>query len=431
MKKTEKQKEYDLIVIGGGPSGMIMAGRAGELGASVLVLEKNKSLGKKLKITGGGRCNITNAEFDIREFLKNFPESKEFLFSPFSKFSAKDTFAFFESKKLPLVIEARKRAFPESQKAEDVFKVLEKYIRSNKGEIKTDTQVVKINKNGDKIISVETKKGEKFFAKNFAIATGGVAAPTTGSTGDGFKWLKKLGHSIKNPNPNIVPLTTNDKWIHRLSGVTLSFMTIRFYQEGKSKLKKTGKILFTHFGVSGPLILNSAFEVKKLLDKGKVVASIDMFPDTEENALDKRVLKLFEKNPNKELKNILQELLQKNLSKEILNLPDIKLTERKANSLSKDERRKFVKKLKNLQFEITGTLGMDKAVIADGGIVLEEVNFKNMTSKNFSNLYLLGDILNINRPSGGFSLQLCWTTGWVAGSDVGEKENKKQKQIKK
>jgi|SRR3989344_2597090 len=431
MKKTEKQKEYDLIVIGGGPSGMIMAGRAGELGASVLVLEKNKNLGKKLKITGGGRCNITNAEFDIREFLKNFPESKEFLFSPFSKFSAKDTFAFFESKKLPLVIEARKRAFPESQKAEDVFKVLEKYIRSNKGEIKTDTQVVKINKNGDKIISVETKKGEKFFAKNFAIATGGVAAPTTGSTGDGFKWLKKLGHSIKNPNPNIVPLTTNDKWIHRLSGVTLSFMTIRFYQEGKSKLKKTGKILFTHFGVSGPLILNSAFEVKKLLDKGKVVASIDMFPDTEENALDKRVLKLFEKNPNKELKNILPELLQKNLSKEILNLPDIKLTERKANSLSKDERRKFVKKLKNLQFEITGTLGMDKAVIADGGIILEEVNFKNMTSKNFSNLYLLGDILNINRPSGGFSLQLCWTTGWVAGSDVVEKENKKQKQIKK
>jgi len=431
MKKTEKQKEYDLIVIGGGPSGMIMAGRAGELGASVLVLEKNKNLGKKLKITGGGRCNITNAEFDIREFLKNFPESKEFLFSPFSKFSAKDTFAFFESKKLPLVIEARKRAFPESQKAEDVFKVLEKYIRSNKGEIKTDTQVVKINKNGDKIISVETKRGEKFFAKNFAIATGGVAAPTTGSTGDGFKWLKKLGHSIKNPNPNIVPLTTNDKWIHRLSGVTLSFMTIRFYQEGKSKLKKTGKILFTHFGVSGPLILNSAFEVKKLLDKGKVVASIDMFPDTEENALDKRVLKLFEKNPNKELKNILPELLQKNLSKEILNLPDIKLTERKANSLSKDERRKFVKKLKNLQFEITGTLGMDKAVIADGGIILEEVNFKNMTSKNFSNLYLLGDILNINRPSGGFSLQLCWTTGWVAGSDVVEKENKKQKQIKK
>jgi len=431
MKKTEKQKEYDLIVIGGGPSGMIMAGRAGELGASVLVLEKNKNLGKKLKITGGGRCNITNAEFDIREFLKNFPESKEFLFSPFSKFSAKDTFAFFESKKLPLVIEARKRAFPESQKAEDVFKVLEKYIRSNKGEIKTDTQVVKINKNGDKIISVETKRGEKFFAKNFAIATGGVAAPTTGSTGDGFKWLKKLGHSIKNPNPNIVPLTTNDKWIHRLSGVTLSFMTIRFYQEGKSKLKKTGKILFTHFGVSGPLILNSAFEVKKLLDKGKVVASIDMFPDTEENALDKRILKLFEKNPNKELKNILPEFLQKNLSKEILNLPDIKLTERKANSLSKEERKKLVKKLKNLQFEITGTLGMDKAVIADGGIVLEEVNFKNMTSKNFSNLYLLGDILNINRPSGGFSLQLCWTTGWVAGSDVGEKENKKQKQIKK
>ena len=400
---------------------MMMAGRASELGAKVLLLEKNKDLGKKLRITGGGRCNITNAEFDVRKFLDNFPESKQFLFSPFSKFSSKDTFTFFEKKGLPLVIEARKRAFPKSQKADDVFKLLERYIRSNGGEIKTDSQVVKVSKDGDKIKSVETKKGEKYFAKNFAIATGGASAQWTGSTGDGFKWLKKLGHTIKEANPNLVPLTTNEKWIHRLSGLTLSFMKISFIQNEKRQLKKTGKILFTHFGVSGPLIINSAFEVKKLLKKGKVIASIDMFPDTEENDLDKRVLKLCEQNKNKVLKNILLELVQKNLAKELLKLPDINLLEKEANSITKDERKKLVKKMKNLRFEISGTLGLEKAIITDGGIILEEVNFKNMTSKIYPNLYLLGDVLNVNRPSGGYSLQLCWTTGYVAGSDVGEK----------
>lgn len=425
MKTKETQNEYDLIVIGGGPSGMIMAGRAAELGAKVLILEKNKELGSKLKITGGGRCNITNAEFDVRKFLDNFPQSKQFLFSPFAKFSSKDTFDFFEKKGLPLVIEARKRAFPKSQKAEDVFKVLERYVNSNKGEIRKGMPVVKINKENNKIISVETKNGEKHFAKNFAIATGGASASWTGSTGDGFKWLKKLGHTIQEPTANLVPLTTDERWVHKLSGIDLSFMTIRFIQKGKTQVKKTGKILFTHFGVSGPLIINSSFEVKNLLKKGSVTASIDMFPDTEENILDQRIVKLFNKNKNKVLKNVLPELLPKKVSEEILKLPDINLFDREINSITKEERKALVKKMKDLRFGISGTLGLEKAIIADGGIVLEEVNFKNMTSKIYSNLYLLGDVLNINRPSGGFSLQLCWTTGYVAGSDVGEKIKEK------
>jgi len=422
-KLKGNQKEYDLIVIGGGPSGMMMAGRAGEMGARVLILEKNKGLGTKLQITGGGRCNLTNAEFDIQKFLANFPQSKQFLFSPFSKFSSENTFTFFEKKRLPLVVEARKRVFPESQKANDVFKTLERYVRSGGGEIKTDSQVTKINKENNKIVSVETKKGEKYFAHNFALATGGASASWTGSTGDGFKWLNKLGHTVKEPTANLVPLTTNDRWVHKLSGITLSFMTIRFIQNGKTKLKKTGKILFTHFGVSGPLIINSSFEVKELMKKGHVTASIDMFPDTEENLLDQRVLKLFEKNKNKVIKNILPEILPKKVAQEILQLPDINLLEREVNSITKEERKALVKKMKGLSFDISGTLGLEKSIIADGGIALEEVNFKNMTSKIYPNLYLLGDILNINRPSGGFSLQLCWTTGWVAGSDVGEKLN--------
>lgn len=409
---------FDLIVIGGGPAGMMCAGRAAELGSRVLLLEKNKELGKKLSMTGGGRCNITNAEFDTRAFLVNFPEAKNFLYSPFSKFSVQDTFDFFEKKGLPLVIEARKRAFPKTQKATDVTAVMANYIKKNNVELKLGTKVISLVKNKDGNFDIETKSGETFTGKKIALASG--------IGGEGAVVLEKLGHTVKEPNPNLVPLTTDAKWVHTLSGVSLSFMTIRFKQNDpstngrreKTALKKTGKILFTHFGISGPLILNSSFEVKKLLEKGMVIASIDLFPDTEENELDRRVVKLFDRNKNKLLKNILPEMVNKSLAEQILNLPDIDLTEKEANAVTKEERKKLIKKMKDLSFPITGTLGFEKAIIADGGVALTEVNFTNMTSKLHPNLYLLGDVLDINRPSGGFSLQLCWTTGWVAGSDI-------------
>ncbi|MFA5831069.1 MAG: aminoacetone oxidase family FAD-binding enzyme [Candidatus Paceibacterota bacterium] len=429
----QNNRIFDLIVIGGGPSGMMCAGRAASAQSSgaprrrVLLLEKNKDLGKKLSQTGGGRCNITNAEFDTRAFLANFPEAKEFLFSPFSKFSVKDTFEFFEKRGLPLVVEGRKRAFPKTQKAEDVVAVMANYIKKNNVEIKLGTKVTSLVKNKDGNFTIETKSGETFTGKKVALASG--------IGGEGVTILEKLGHTVKEPNPNLVPLTTDAPWVHALSGVSLSFMTIRFKLDGKNKIKKTGKILFTHFGVSGPLILNSSFEVKKLLEKGAVTASIDMFPDTEENELDRRVWRLFEKNKNKKLKNLLHEMMEKSLAEQILDLVDREsnvkakpcaqgfaltlrpLADKEANAVTKKERKRLVKKMKDLSFPITGTLGFEKALIADGGVALSEVNFKNMTSKLHPNLYLLGDVLDINRPSGGFSLQLCWTTGSVAGND--------------
>ncbi len=413
---------YDLIVIGGGPSGMMAGGRAAELGARVLLFDKNKELGEKLSITGGGRCNITNAEFDTRKFLSHFPESQDFLHSPFSKFGPKETIEFFKKRNLPTVAEARKRIFPKSGKATDVMRAMKRYVENNKVEIKTNTKVKSIEKidNGE-FFSIKTKDDKIYKTHNVAIATGGTAAPKTGSTGDGFKFLKKLGHTIYKPNPNIVPLKTDEKWVHSLSGMSLSFMRISFIQKGKVKIKKVGKILFTHFGISGPLILNSSHEVKKLLETGKVYASIDLFPDTDEGNLDRALWRLFEKNKNKKLKNILHEMIPAGLADIILNFPEIDLAEIPINSITKEQRKKVTKIMKNLPFEITGTLGFEKAVITDGGVKLEEINFKNMSSKLHPNMYILGDVLNINRPSGGFSLQLCWTTGWVAGTDIGKK----------
>ncbi|MDY0302819.1 MAG: aminoacetone oxidase family FAD-binding enzyme, partial [Candidatus Moranbacteria bacterium] len=274
----ENHKKFDTVVIGGGPSGMICAGFAGSTGKKVLLVEKNYLLGEKLKLTGGGRCNITNAEFDIETLLDNFGDAKKFLYSPFSKFNIQDTFDFFESLGLPLVVEARKRAFPKTQSAQDVINKLKSFMKANNVTIKNNTAVIALDKKDNQIKSVTLSTGEKISADNFVLATGGLAAPQTGSTGDGFNFLKKLGHTIDKSEPDIVPLTTDAEWVHNLSGLDWSFMQISFIQDNKVKFKKTGKILFTHFGVSGPLILNSAREVKKLLSAGPVTASIDLFP---------------------------------------------------------------------------------------------------------------------------------------------------------
>lgn len=420
--KNRIKKEYDLIIVGGGPSGMIMSVFASKNGNKVLILEKNDNLGNKLKITGGGRCNLTNKELDKQKFLSKFGKEKKFLFSPFSKFSVEKTLSFFEKNGLPLSVDNRNRVFPKTQKAIDVFNLLKKIMLKNKVEIKTNTEVtqfkVKIVDNKKKISSIKTKKGEEFFSKNFAIATGGCSHPKTGSTGDGFKFLKKLGHNIIKPNLNLVPLKTNDLFLHKIAGTTWSFCKINFIQNNKTSFSKTGKVLFTHFGLSSPMILNSSFQVKQLLKKGSVSASIDLFPDTEEPDLNKKLLKLFEKNKNKKLKNILPIFLQKKIAEVILKYFSKELSEKQINEISKEERKMIIKKIKNLKMEIIGTLGMDKSIVTDGGLVLEEINFSNMTSKFYSNLYVLGDILNINRPSGGYSLQLCWTTGFVAGQDI-------------
>ena len=414
-----KKPKYDfnVIVIGGGASGMMAAGRCAELGKKVMLLEKNKELGQKLLMTGGGRCNITNAEYDNRVLLKNYGSAEQFLYSPFSQFAVKDTFDFFEKKRLPLVIQARKRAFPNTERSFDVLKVLEKYMRDGGVNIKTNSPVSKILKEGNKIIGI--KVGDKIYSANsYILSTGGMSFSKTGFSGDGFNWLGDLGHKVKSPTPTIVPLAVKEAWVKSMPGVSLSFMKITFYLDGVKKFSKTGKLLFTHFGISGPLILNSAGKVGDLLHSGIVTAKIDVYPDTDEAELEKKIMKVFDENKNKILKNILDEIVPHGTTEAILSLFKGVNADTKVHSITKETRKNLIILLKGLPLTITGLMGFDRAVIADGGVDLSEIDMKTMKSKIFENLFVTGDLLHINRPSGGFSLQLCWTTGYIAGSNA-------------
>lgn len=409
--------KYDVIVIGGGASGMMAAGRAAELGKKVLLLEKNKNLGEKLKITGGGRCNITNAEEDEHVLLSHYGQSKNFLYSPFSQFGMKDTFSFFEGKNLPIVVQARKRAFPKTEKAWDVFKVLEKYLIKGKVDILSNAKVTKIVGKAGKIEKVLASNKE-FTANSYILATGGISHPETGSTGDGFKWLRDLGHKVEDPTPTIVPLAVADAWVKELSGTSLSFMKITFFTNGKKSLALKGKVLFTHFGLSGPLILNAAGKVADMLHDGVVTATIDAYPDTDIGTLDKKITKVFDANKNKIFKTAFKEIAPEGTVFALLpmlkNIPQ----DMKVHSITREQRREIVDLLKALPVTITGLMGYDRAVVADGGLSLKEIDTKAMRSTLYRNLYVTGDLLHISRPSGGYSLQLCWTTGYVAGSNA-------------
>lgn len=408
---------YDVIVIGGGASGMMAAGRAAERGKRVLLLEKNAQPGAKLKITGGGRCNITNAEEDEQVLLAHYGDAKAFLHSPFAQFGVKDTFSFFESRGLPLVVQARKRAFPKTERALDVFSVLERYLKEGNVEVRTSATVEHIAGADGKIEKVMVN-GAAFSAASFILATGGVSHPETGSTGDGFSWLKALGHAVQEPTPTIVPIAVQDKWIKKLAGVSLSGVRIVFFLEGKRGMALKGDILCTHFGLSGPLILNAAGDIADLLHEGAVTAQIDAHPQDDIGSLDKRVTAVFDAHKNKTLKNVWNEIAPVGTGHAMIPLLDGIGPDTKVNSITKEQRRRIVDLLKALPVTITGLMGYDRAVIADGGLSLEEIDTRTMRSKRYANLYVTGDLLHISRPSGGYSLQLCWTTGYVAGSNA-------------
>jgi predicted Rossmann fold flavoprotein len=396
------------------------AATAAAKGLSVLILEKNNQIGKKLSISGGGRCNITNHTTDIHTLLRQYGEAAKYLYSAFAQFGVQDTFTFFESRGLQLVVQARNRCFPATEKASDVVNVFARDIHKLGIDVRTNSPVKKIIQENNTITGV-IAGGVTYYAKQYILATGGLSHPETGSTGDGFHWLTDLGHTVHKPTPSIVPLRVLEPWVAGVSGVSLSFMKITFFVDGVKSFSKKGKILFTHFGLSSPLILNSSKAVGDLLHTGEVTAMIDMYPDTDIGSLDKQLVKIFDAHKNKSFKNIIKEITPDGMHAVILDLLTPRIdTDTKVHSIRKEERRMIIDILKGLPVTITGLMGFDRAVIADGGIPLAEIDTKTMRSRKITNLSVTGDLLHVNRPSGGYSLQLCWTTGYVAGTHCGE-----------
>lgn len=408
---------YDVAVIGGGPAGMMAAGRAAELGKRVILLEKNSGVGKKLLITGGGRCNVTNNEPDNKKILAKFKDGGKYLASPFSQWNSESTLHFFNTRGMATVEEAEKRVFPITHKAQSVWDTLVSYMHETGVEVRGLSPVTSIVTDGESISHIVLKNKTEIRAKSYILATGGVSRPETGSTGDGFTWLREIGHQVADTSGALVPLVSTDAWVRRLAGVSLPNVKITAFLNGEKQESRTGKILFTHVGLSGPAILNFSSDIAELLKYGTVTLELDLLADLGPEKVNERLQELLKNESNKMVKNSLSHMILSALVVPALELSGIK-PDTFGHSVTRDERLSLIRTLKAMPLTVDGLLGLDKAVITSGGLSLDEIDFKTMRSNKFTNLYVVGDLLNIDRPSGGYSLQLCWTTGFVAGSNA-------------
>jgi len=412
----KKENNFDVAIVGAGSAGMIAAGRAAELGAKTILIEKNKKPGIKLLLTGKGRCNITNAEFNLRELVKNYGKNGNFLFHAFSIFGPKDIIDFFEKLGLKTKTERGKRVFPTSDQSKDVLKALINYLIKNKVDIIYDSEVVGVDCQNRKIKKLILRKRE-IAAKNYIFCTGGKSYPLTGSTGDGFKWASDLGHHIKDLSPVLVPIKIKEKWIKELQGLSLKNVEINVFKKGEKEKSEFGECIFAHFGLSGPIVLDISKKVGELLRNGEVKLSLDLKPALDSATLDERVQRDFKKYKNKSFKNCLIDLLPRKLIPVIVKLSNIN-PEKKVNTITREERHSLVKLLKNLEMTSVGLLGFDSAIVTSGGISLEEIDHKTMKSKIIDNLFFAGEIIDVDGPTGGFNLQACWSTGYLAGENA-------------
>lgn len=408
---------WDVIVIGGGASGMMAAGTAAAKGKKVLLLEKNPELGKKLLITGGGRCNVTNNKPDNRTMLAKYKGNDQFLFSTFSQFNVENAISFFNERGMATKEENEGRIFPVSNSAQSVYDVLYEYMKQGGVQIhKSSTVAGIVKEKGGEVFSVLTKSGNKIAGKKVILATGGTSRPETGSTGEAFQWLKKLHHTVIENDAALVPIALTDAWVKRVSGLALSDIKLTTFQNDKKQDVYKGKILFTHFGISGPTVLNMSRDVGELLKYGDVVIGLDLFPAKDGGKLRTELQTILVDSSNKKLKNVLSMLMPASLVNPILKLAAIE-GDTFCHSVSTEDRLKLVEMLKGIPLHVKELLGKEKAVVSSGGVPLTEVDTKTMESRVVPGLYLIGDVLNIDRPSGGYSLQLCWSTGFVAGEN--------------
>jgi len=418
MNNRSKEEKLDVIVLGGGPAGMMAAGRAAELGAKVLLIEKNEEFGKKLLLTGKGRCNLTQAEFEEKIFLQSFGKNGKFLFPGLFNFGVEETMDFFEKRGLKLKIERGGRVFPASDKAQDVLRVLLNYLKENKVAVSPSTEVFELKTEDARIKEVVCSKG-KISADNYIICTGGKSYAWTGSNGAGYRWMERLGHHIIEPRPALAPIKIKEKWVKDLQGLSLKNVKITIFQNNKKQDERFGEMLFTHFGLSGPIILDISKKVGELLSLGEVIISLDLKPALEFAKLDERLQRDFKKYQNKAFKNALNDLLPKRLIEIIVKFSGIS-QDKPVNQINKNERLKLVNLLKDFKMTAIDLMGFDQAIITAGGVDLKEIDPRAMKSKLIDNLFLAGEIINLDGPTGGYNLQICWSTGYLAGEKAAE-----------
>ena len=413
------------IVIGGGPAGMIAAVTTAEQGNSVTILEKMEDLGKKLLITGKGRCNITNSA-EMEDFMKNIPENAKFLYSSFNQYTNQDIINFLNKQGVATKVERGGRVFPVSDRAEDVLNAFKRKLKELNVEIKTNFEVTQILTEGSSAIGIEGKykgKTERMLANKVILTTGGKSYPVTGSTGDGYKITEKLGHTITPLKPSLVPLICEEdskKICQDMQGLSLRNVAIKVKHENKIIYEDFGEMLFTHYGLSGPIILSASAilirykNIEKLLKSNKIKIFIDLKPALDEEKLDNRILRDFEELRNKQFKNSLEKLLPRKMINTIIEIIGIN-PEKRINEITKEERKKLVKILKNFELNINGFRKIEEAIITKGGINVKEINPRTMESKIIKGLYFAGEIIDLDAFTGGFNLQIAWSTGYVAG----------------
>ncbi|MBR2044947.1 MAG: NAD(P)/FAD-dependent oxidoreductase [Agathobacter sp.] len=427
-----------VIVIGGGPAGMFAAYFAAKNGHQVTLLEQNEKLGKKLYITGKGRCNITNAS-DMEDLFNNVCSNPKFLYSAFYSYTNDQVVDFFESYGLPTKVERGNRVFPVSDHSSDVIATLSKALKDVGVEIQLHTRVAKLlteeyrDENGETVVAdkktgtlkqlvngVALENGKTLTADAVVLATGGISYPSTGATGDGYHFAEKLSHKIVEPTPSLVPFEIKESWVTEMQGLALKNVAITIDCEGKRLYDDFGEMLFTHFGVSGPMILSASASIKPAYFKDftrDLTLKIDLKPALDKEQLDKRILKDFEEAKNKQYKNSIQKLLPSKMIPIIIELSGID-PDKKVNEITKEERMALVNLLKGLPMTIIGLRGWNEAIITKGGVSVKHVNPSTMESKLVNGLYFAGELLDLDAMTGGYNLQIAWSTGYLAGNSI-------------
>ena len=415
-----------VLIVGGGAAGMLAAVIAARNGASVIIFEKNEKIGKKLFITGKGRCNVTNA-CERAELYGNITANGKFLFSAFENFDNSDLMEFFEKLGLKLKVERGKRVFPESDKSSDVIKSLKEELDRLGVEIRLNTEVKGFEfvdgrcrlKTIDKHKNTVTETGDSLI-----IATGGLSYPSTGSTGDGYEFAKNVGHTVTKLVPSLVGIETKEEYPSELQGLSLKNVTLTLENEkGKKLYSELGEMLFTHYGISGPLALSASSYIADAKAKGKEPGRlyIDLKPGIAQQELDARILKDFSGEMNKSFRNSLDMLLPQSMIPVIVRLSGID-PDKKVNSVTREERQELVKLLKHLEFTVSGLRDFNEAIITKGGVSVKEIDPKTMESKLCPGLYFAGEVLDLDAVTGGFNLQIAWSTGYAAGKAAAERE---------